>query len=89
MSPVSNMREIDLITMPARTRLRTTWCHTSKVRQSARLGDLWQLGRHRLLCGDARDRRATGQLMGAGKAGLVFTDPPYNVPIGGHVSRPR
>ena len=51
-----------------------------------RLRDLWQLGRHRLLCGDALDQASYRQLMGRDKAKLVVTDPPYNVPIRGHVS---
>ena len=51
----------------------------------SRRGDLWLLGRHRLLCGDARQADAFAALMGAEKADLVFTDPPYNVPIDGHV----
>jgi len=48
-------------------------------------GDLWLLGEHRLLCGDARDRQAIHQLMAGETARMVFTDPPYNVPIDGHV----
>jgi DNA modification methylase len=51
----------------------------------SRPGDLWVLGSHLLLCGDARTREAYGQLLGATKAAFVFTDPPYNVPIDGHV----
>ena len=51
-----------------------------------KLGDLWQLGHHRLLCGDALDHQSYRQLMGRDRARLVVTDPPYNVPIGGHVS---
>jgi DNA modification methylase len=51
-----------------------------------RLGDLWQLGPHRLYCGDATDASAFTDLMAGTKAELVFTDPPYNVPIDGHVS---
>ena len=50
------------------------------------LGDLWQLGRHRLFCGDARDAEAYQKLMAGKKAQMVITDPPYNVPIAGHVS---
>ena len=50
-----------------------------------RLGDLWQLGRHRLLCGDARQRPAYEKLMGNERAQMIFTDPPYNVPIDGNV----
>ena len=49
-------------------------------------GDLWQLGRHRLLCADATKPVSFEQLMDGEQAQLVFTDPPYNVPIDGHVS---
>ena len=48
-------------------------------------GDLWLLGRHRLLCADATDRASYSELMGDQRAQLVFTDPPYNVPIQRHV----
>lgn len=50
-----------------------------------RLGDLWQLGPHRLICGDALDKQDISALMNGETAGMVFTDPPYNVPINGHV----
>jgi DNA modification methylase len=48
-------------------------------------GDLWILGRHRLLCADARDKGNLTTLLGEEQADMVFTDPPYNVPIDGHV----
>ena len=51
----------------------------------SRPGDLWQLGRHRLLCGDAREPSHFATLMDAEQADIIFTDPPYNVPIDGHV----
>jgi DNA modification methylase len=51
----------------------------------SRRGDLWLLGRHRLLCGDARSAVVFEALMDGGKANLVFTDPPYNVKIDGNV----
>jgi DNA modification methylase len=51
------------------------------------LDDLWQLGRHRLLCGNAMEGSSYSALMGGHLAHLVFTDPPYNVRIQGHVSR--
>jgi len=51
-----------------------------------RLGDLWILGKHRLLCGDAREKRDYSRLLGAEKADLIFTDPPYNVEIDGNVT---
>ena len=50
-----------------------------------RKGDVWVLDRHRLLCGDARERTAFEALMGGESAAMMFTDPPYNVPIDGHV----
>ncbi len=49
-------------------------------------GDLWILGHHRVLCGDATIPESWATLMGEDKAQMVFTDPPYNVPIDGHVS---
>jgi hypothetical protein len=49
-------------------------------------GDLWQLGRHRVLCGNAQDRSSFAALMECKKADLVFTDPPFNARIAGHVS---
>ena len=50
-----------------------------------RPGDVWRLGRHRLICGDATDPAVVDLLMDGEKARMVFTDPPYNVPIAGHV----
>ncbi|MCC6949788.1 MAG: ParB N-terminal domain-containing protein [Bradyrhizobiaceae bacterium] len=52
----------------------------------SRLGDLWILGSHRLLCGDARAAESYRALLGEERADAVFTDPPYNVAIRGHVS---
>jgi DNA modification methylase len=49
-------------------------------------GDLWILGHHRVLCADATIPGSWATLMGDDKAQMVFTDPPYNVPIDGHVS---
>lgn len=48
-------------------------------------GDLWQLGRHRLICGDARDPAVFDRLLAGERAQMVITDPPYNVPVNGHV----
>jgi DNA modification methylase len=48
-------------------------------------GDVWNLGNHRLVCGDARNVSDYALLMEGERADLVFTDPPYNVPINGHV----
>jgi len=55
------------------------------------LGDVWQLGPRRLVCGDALDPEVVALLMASPEgqdheqARMVFTDPPYNVPIDGHV----
>ena len=51
----------------------------------SRLGDLWHLGEHRLICADACDKAAHVELLNGEQARMVFTDPPYNVPIDGHV----
>ena len=51
----------------------------------SRPADLWLLGRHRVLCGNALEQSAYAALMESAKAQLIFTDPPYNVPIQGHV----
>lgn len=48
-------------------------------------GDLWALGQHRLVCGDALDAKTVSVLMDGRKAAMAFSDPPYNVPIDGHV----
>ncbi len=52
----------------------------------ARPGDVWLLGRHRLICGDALDPAVVRTLMAGETAQMVFTDPPYNVAIEGNVS---
>jgi DNA modification methylase len=46
-------------------------------------GDVWTLGRHRLICGDATDADTVRKLMDGRKANLVLTDPPYNVDFKG------
>ena len=45
----------------------------------SRLGDVWTLGRHKLVCGDSTKEETYGVLMDGVKANLVLTDPPYNV----------
>jgi len=52
----------------------------------SRRGDLWRLGRHYLLCGDATDQGSFQRLLGDQRARMVITDPPFNVAINGHVS---
>jgi DNA modification methylase len=50
-----------------------------------RPGDIWQIGDHRLICGDSTKAETYRALLGDKRAQMVFSDPPYNVPIAGHV----
>lgn len=52
----------------------------------SRLGDIWNMGGHRLVCGDARQLTVISELMGSDCADMIFADPPYNVEVNGHVS---
>ena len=53
---------------------------------TAQPGHLWHMDEHRLLCGSALEEGSYDVLLGTTRAAAVFTDPPYNVPIDGHVS---
>lgn len=44
-----------------------------------KLGDIWQLGRHRLMCGDSTSTECVQKLMGGAQADILLTDPPYGV----------
>jgi len=85
------MAEIDLILEEAREASATASGPEDEVPECSsgpavtQTGDLWLLGPHRLLCGDARDNAAYDRLLEVAKAEFVFTDPPYNVVIGGNV----
>lgn len=48
-----------------------------------KLGDIYQLGRHRLMCGDSTDKASVERLMDGAKADMVLTDPPYNINYSG------
>src|SRR5436305_1979941 len=62
-------------------------CRRSRLEpRSPNPGDLWVLGPHRILCGDARERASYETLLLGETAQMVFTDPPYNVRIDGNVS---
>ena len=79
--------EIDLLleTDAAEVAEPTTGCRSSAVRRSPGWAISGCSAAHRLLCGDATDAAAYRRLMAGKRAQLVFTDPPYNVPIDGHV----
>ena len=70
----------------ARRSRATIGCRRSRQdRRSPQLGDIWHLGPHRLICGNALEAETYDRLLGDERAQMVFTDPPYNVPIDGHV----
>lgn len=56
------------------------------VPSRSKLGDLYELGQHRVLCGDSTNKEAIDRLMADRKADMVFTDPPYNVAYTGMVN---
>jgi DNA modification methylase len=58
--------------------------HIPEVKESrVKLGDVWELGKHRLMCGDSTKESDVNKLMNGEKADMVFTDPPYNVDYDG------
>jgi site-specific DNA-methyltransferase (adenine-specific) len=56
---------------------------TPPEQPKAKLGDIYQLGNHRLMCGDSTKEEDVARLMNGNKADMVFTDPPYNVKFNG------
>ncbi len=68
--------------------LDTAW-EQAQAAPGAIRGDLWRLGDHRLLCGDATDAGDMSRLLGGKKAELCFTDPPYSVALGDHGGQQR
>lgn len=79
--------EIDLFSdsVPADEKLETTPTLSPRSAFGVERGDVWELGRHRLVCGDARNPDDYLALMGDDRARMVFSDPPFNVKIDGHV----
>lgn len=53
----------------------------------SRIGDVWIMGEHRLICGDALDEQCYRHLLGTEQAQIVICPFPYNVPVNGHVVR--
>jgi DNA modification methylase len=63
--------------------LQAAWAEAQSAPGVTR-GDIWRLGDHRVMCGDATDSEAVSRLVGAQHANMAFTDPPYNVDLGHH-----
>lgn len=82
-----DMAEIDLVLGEVQPAAVVDEIATSDLNGTSvtRPGDLWLLGEHKLLCGDALESANYKTLLGTEKAEMVITDPPYNVPIDGHV----
>ena len=55
--------------------------HEPPAEPKTKLGEIYQLGEHRLMCGDATDAEQVAKLMDGQKADMVFTDPPYGINI--------
>lgn len=72
-------------TKPAETP-ETVELPTPNTKAVTRLRDRWIIGPHIIVCGDSRDAAIWELLLGDERVSLVFADPPYNVPIDGHVS---
>lgn len=53
-----------------------------EIEAKCKLGDIWKLGRHRLMCGDSTDASQVAKLLGGTNIQLYLTDPPYNVAYG-------
>ena len=66
--------EVDVVSLPERAQPPVT-----------DPGTFWQLGDHSIICASSLDKASYEALLGEERAGLVFTDPPYNVPVDGHV----
>jgi len=79
--------EVDLLLdmSPAEAKLEEQPELNRKDVSGVERGDLWILGSHRLLCGDSRDPASFALLMEDERARMVFSDPPFNVKVDGHV----
>lgn len=72
---------IDLpdIKIPSEQAEEDDFDESAPVETRCKAGDIWQLGEHRLMCGDSTDSECVEKLMGGAVADMLLTDPPYNV----------
>lgn len=76
-----DMKEIEALTAP--TEVEEDEIPEPPSEPITKLGDLWLLGNHRLLCGDSTKAEEVARLMAGAKAGMMVTDPPYGVDYDG------
>lgn len=76
-----DMKEIEEMMTPGARYVEGEDEVPENVPATAKIGDLYVLGDHRLLCGDSTSQSQVERLMNGEKADMVFTDPPYNVGI--------
>ena len=78
--------EVDIILDSAKTPVGDDATDIAPRQQAvSRLGEVWQVGNHRIYCGDALSAQSYEAVLNGKLAGLVITDPPFNVRISGHV----
>lgn len=68
--------------VPGKKAEEDNYMEPEKLKPRVKPGEIWQLGEHRLMCGDSTDSASVALLMDWHKADMVFTDPPYGVSIG-------
>lgn len=81
--------EIDIVLEATRKKVKKEEPVLEPVRTRpaiTRIGDIWVIGRHRVICGSARDPQVFQQVMGPGKADAVISDMPWNLSVRNHIS---
>lgn len=67
---------------PGKKAEEDNYTEPEKLKPRVKPGEIWQLGEHRLMCGDSTNKDDVARLMNGDKADMVFTDPPYNINYG-------
>lgn len=67
---------------PGKKAEEDNYTEPKKLKSRVKPGEIWQLGKHRLMCGDSTNKDDVARLMDGNVADLVFTDPPYNCNYG-------
>lgn len=84
---ITGFSEDDMMLVEDREPVEDAFDYVLPATPKARRGQIWSLGRHRLMCGDASDREELRKLMDGAKADLLLTDPPYNVDVTGSTGK--